>query len=280
MKTMVTLGGASTYASLAAKRHGLSVAIVSKVGGDFPDEYAVWLARNGIDVKWIKRVPESLTTRFLIDYRNKSRTLKLLSRCEDIRCEDVAEARSRAMHFGPVANEIAMDVVDFLKKRCEVSSIDLQGFIRSFDPRGSMTLKKLDRSGFVPADILKCSDDELIAATERKDLIEASWELIKLGFGVILVTRGERGAIVTHIDGCYEIPAHRTKRVTNPTGAGDVFLGSFMAEYLRGKDIPWCASVASSSSSFAVEEGLMEMGKRDEIIDRARSIYDGVKRII
>lgn len=257
----------------------MSVGIASKVGGDFPDEYIIWLGRNGIDVKWIKRVPDSLTTRFLIDYRGESRTLKLLSRCEEIRREDVAEVRSKAVHFGSVANEITKEVVEFLTERSEVSSIDLQGFIRSFDPKGLVTLKKLDRGEVVPVDLLKCSDDELIAATGQNDLIKASWTLKKLGLRVILATRGDQGALVTYGDGCYEIPAYKPKRVLNPTGAGDVFIGSFIAEYLKGKDILWCASIASSSSSFSVEGGLVQMGARDEIDERARSIYERARRI-
>jgi sugar/nucleoside kinase (ribokinase family) len=61
----------------------------------------------------------------------------------------------------------------------------------------------------------------------------------------------------------------------DPTGAGDVFIGAFLAEYIRTKDPVWCACVGSASASFVVEGiGPERFGERQETYERAKEIYE------
>ena len=60
----------------------------------------------------------------------------------------------------------------------------------------------------------------------------------------------------------------------DPTGAGDAFIGAFLAEYVSGKDPEWCSCVGSAASSFVVEGiGPAEFGEKEETYLRARQIY-------
>ena len=279
-KSIVAMGGSSAYASLAARRLGARVGIVSKVGGDFPDEYVVLLSRNGINTEWLKRLPHLTTTRFLLRYGGETRTLTLLGRCEAIRREDVLGVESKAVHFGAVAGEVTANVVEYLSNRCEISSLDLQGFVRSFDEEGNVRVdRKVGEDVLSRVDVVKSSEEELTASTGVKDVLDAARKVSALGSSVVLVTRGGRGSLLLHGEKCYEVPAYEPRRVVDPTGAGDVFIGSFLAEYIKKKDPLWCSSVASASSSLAVEGVALSMGSRDDVADRASFVFRRIGEI-
>jgi len=96
------------------------------------------------------------------------------------------------------------------------------------------------------------------------------------GYGtkIVIVTRGMKGSKLLFEGRPYDIPACKPKIVRDPTGAGDAFIGAFLAEYVRGKDPVWCACIGSASASFVVEGvGLEVFGGKEEIYARARKIY-------
>ena len=54
--------------------------------------------------------------------------------------------------------------------------------------------------------------------------------------------------------GRYIVPAFEVDRsIVDPTGAGDVFMGGFLFEYLRGEDAPWCTAIGAAAASCVVE---------------------------
>ncbi|MEM0313696.1 MAG: PfkB family carbohydrate kinase, partial [Candidatus Bathyarchaeia archaeon] len=59
-------------------------------------------------------------------------------------------------------------------------------------------------------------------------------------------------------------------------GAGDAFIGGFLAEYLLGSDILWCAYVGSAVASIVIESiGPTFSLSKYEIYQRARTLYEG-----
>ena len=63
--------------------------------------------------------------------------------------------------------------------------------------------------------------------------------------------------------------------LVDPTGAGDVFIGGFLTEYLRQKESIWCACVGSAAASVVVEGlGPTYFGTKDEIYPRAKVLYE------
>jgi len=56
-------------------------------------------------------------------------------------------------------------------------------------------------------------------------------------FGVetVIVTKGAKGAVLSVGGGQYNIAACTSQVLVDPTGAGDVFIGGFLTEYLRQK---------------------------------------------
>ena len=78
------------------------------------------------------------------------------------------------------------------------------------------------------------------------------------------------------------IPIYETKAV-DPTGAGDVFGGAFLAEFLRSGEIDWASAVGSAAASIAVEgHGFLPLLSKDfrrEVYRRAELIHERVRRI-
>jgi len=273
------VGGVPTYASMTALRMGLDVQVCSRVGWDFPDEYAVWLARSGLRVDAVRRVEGSPTTRFLLDYRHKPRRLRLLSRCTDIQPEDLPHGGFDLALAGPVANEVPREVVSELRERVDLVAGTLQGFVRRFGRDGSVTVSRwMDTEVLGKLDVASASLDELLKSLGARGIWEALELLTSGGVEVAVATMGEEGAAILAGGRRIAVPAYRLRGETDPTGAGDSFLAAFLSEYVRGEDPKWCGAVASAAASFVAEgRGPSRFGSRGEVLERALEIYEGVR---
>jgi sugar/nucleoside kinase (ribokinase family) len=99
----------------------------------------------------------------------------------------------------------------------------------------------------------------------------------KKGIGVVIATRGIRGSRLLFEGRFYDLPACKPRVFKDPTGAGDAFIGAFLAEYVRGKAPVWCACVGSAAASFVLEGvGPTVFGERAETYSRAEDIYNRV----
>jgi len=277
-----TPGGAAVYASLAAASLGASVSLMSKVGSDFPEEWITWMAKLGVDTNGIRRVGAP-TTRFVLDYLDNERSICLKALCEPILLGDLpADTQFRAVHIGSVAGEISFDTAIEISKRAELVSLDPQGFVRRFDERGYAHLEKwFDRRLLGRTHVFKASAEELEVVAGTSKVKEALVKINETGPHIAMATMGWKGAVIFTVeDGCYLVPAHEPSRLVDLTGAGDAFIGAFLAEYLRTKDPLWSAAIGSSSSSFVIEGvGPTRFGARDEVIGRARDVFKRIRRI-
>lgn len=281
LKPKFTPGGSAVYASLAAKAMGAKVSVVSKVGADFPDEFVVWLSRSGVDLTGVKRV-EAPTTRFVLRYRDDERTLQLKRLCDSILPEDApTNLRTKAIHLGSVAGEIPIETVRRLASLVDVVSLDLQGFVRAFNSEGLVSeRRRLDVGVLGCVDIVKASEEELQAAMNIHDTWKAMEATAQLAPNIVIVTKGVKGAAMLLDKNRYEVPACEPRLIVDPTGAGDAFIGAFMAEYVYGRDPLWCAAVGSSASSFVVEGlGPSYLGSRNEILQRANVAFRGIRKL-
>ena len=278
-----TLGGSPTYVSLAARKLGAKVSIVSKVGEDFSSEYVEWLKTNGVDLSGLKHVRDASTTRFLLKYEKQRRQLQLKSQAPLIYPKDVSNSlQAKAIHVAPIANELSEDVIDKLRGLTTVLSLDPQGFVRKFDEQGNVRLEKWENPQVLhQIDIYKSSLDEIKMVTGLSDFRRAVQKIRAYGAKIIVVTEGMKGATLFFGEEFYEIPACKSKVVQDVTGAGDVFIGAFLAEYVQGKDPVWCACVGSAAASFIVEGlGPAVFGEKEETYKRAIRIYEkGLKRL-
>jgi len=274
-----TLGGPPSYVSVAAAKLGAKVSVISKVGDDFPNEYLEWLQNNDVDLSGLKRVSNASTTRFVLEYKNWERKLRLEACAPPISPTDIPNSlRAEAVHVAPIADEISRRVVTKLRGSATVLSLDPQGFVRSFDEKGNVGLKRWKEPEILAqVDVFKSAVEEIKAVTEAQDLKSAMKEIADYGTRIVIVTGGMKGSTLFFDRQFYSIPPCKSKTVVDPTGAGDAFIGAFLAEYVRGKDVLWCASVGSAAASFVVEGvGTERFGERHEVYERANRLYEKV----
>jgi sugar/nucleoside kinase (ribokinase family) len=275
----VVLGGAATYTSFAAKRLEATASVISKVGGNFPDAYLWWLKQEGIDISGVTKRADEPTTCFELTYNAdlSDRTLKLKSKGAPIGLADVPrDLQAKAIHIAPIANEVSFEVVEHLKKCADVLSIDPQGLLRSFDEAGNVNENaSVETQIFSLINIYKSSQNEIYRLTGESELKPAIRAIHDVGVETVIVTMGAKGSVLSVEGAQYNIAACPSQVLVDPTGAGDVFIGGFLTEYLRQKDSTWCACVGSAAASVVVEGlGPTYFGKKEEIYRRAKILYE------
>lgn len=270
-----TLGGPPTYVSLAARRLDARVSVISKVGDDFSHRHNTWLSAKGVDLSGLKRIEGASTTRFVLTYTKRKRMLRLTDRAPPIRPEDVPDSlHARAIHVAPITNEVSRKVVDKLRGLTGILSLDPQGFVREFDAEGNSRLKKWNNLHVLKQiDLYKSSASEIRMVTGLSNLRVAMEKIQGYGAKVVIVTRGMKGSKLLFEGNLLDIPACKPKIVRDSTGAGDAFIGAFLAEYVEEKKPEWCARVGSAAASFVLEGlGPEIFGEKKEIYDRATKI--------
>lgn len=275
----VILGGAATYTSFAARRLEATASVISKVGGNFPEAYLWWLGQEGIDLSGVTKLAGEPSTCFELAYSKdlSERTLKLKSKGPALTPEDVPkDFHAKAVHIAPIADEIPYELVERLKGSADILSLDPQGLLRSFDEAGNVTENfSVDNRIFSLINIYKSSQREIYALTGEPELKPAIKAIHDVGVETVIVTLGAKGSVLSVEGAQYNIEACPSQVLVDPTGAGDVFIGAFLTEYLRQKESLWCASVGSAAASCVVEGlGSTYFGKKEEIYRRANSLYE------
>lgn len=278
-KPFTVLGGAATYTSFAAKTLGASVSVISKVGEHFPEAYFWWLNEENINTACVTKVANEPTTCFELTYGKDlaDRTLKLKSKGPQILLSDVpSDFHAKAIHIAPIANELNYEVVKHLKKCCDIISLDPQGLLRSFDAEGNVFDNQMvDHQIFSLINIYKSSQSEIFSLTGESELKPAIKAIHDIGVETVIVTMGAKGSILSVEGAQYHIGACPSQVVVDPTGAGDVFIGGFLTEYINQKESLWCAYVGAAAASFVVEGiGPTFFGKKEQIYQRAQESFN------
>ncbi len=273
------LGGSVAYVSFAAKKLGANVGVISKVGADFPKDYVDVLKRSGVDLFGLRTVRDAITTSFALEYQNESRELTLKSCAPPMEAKDAQLGfYATTVHVCPIADEVSLEVVQKLSEKTGTLSLDPQGLLRKFDVQGRTSLKEWKMPKFLElVDVYKSSLLEITALTGMDDLKASMRQIEDFGVDIVIVTLGSKGTMLLFDKTFHRIRAILPRKTIDPTGAGDVFGGAFLAEYLRNKDPLWCACVASAAASFKLEtSGPVLRCTEGEIYGRAERCFDKV----
>ena len=109
--------------------------------------------------------------------------------------------------------------------------------------------------------ILKGSEEEMkLLAGDCEDFGKIMTHCAKFdNNGIYIMTLGEKGSMLTKKgEKILKIPAFKPRRVTDETGAGDIYFSIFLYEFIRS-DKSWeavknAAYLASAAASFLVEK--------------------------
>ncbi len=123
---------------------------------------------------------------------------------------------------------------------------------------------------------LVLNDGEARLLTEKKNLVSAAREVLKMGPKFVVIKKGEHGCLMCSQNDLFTLPAYPTEQVVDPTGAGDSFAGGMMG-YLATQGsfspatIKRALAFGTVVASFTIGdfslEGLKRIG-REEIDER------------
>ena len=108
----------------------------------------------------------------------------------------------------------------------------------------NLVKNKLDITFAIEQEILS-----LISEKKFDEVINFSKNLNKL----IVITRGENGAIAIHGNNIIECSSKKNLKIKDLTGAGDLFAGGFIHGYINGKTIRECLEKGTEMSSKVIQ---------------------------
>ena len=239
----VRLGGAASYAALAAARLGVETALVTVAPTDDP-LLAPLRAEPHLALHC---VPSDVMTTFALTYDGGHRRLWLRRRARPLRVDDIPPGwRDAAVTYvGPVAGECDRALLAALGARFIAAG--LQGWLRRAGD-GAEIEPALAPEAVAPPSL----DAAILSELDHPDAAALAARFAAAGARVA-ITRGARGATILDGDARLDIPASPAVEV-DPTGAGDVFGVVFALELARGAP-PKDAAVAAAAAAARVVEG-------------------------
>lgn len=247
------LGGSATYFSIAAS-YFVPVSLVAVVGEDFPEAHLDLLRRKGIDLSGLERAV-GRTFRWRGEYArdmNSANTLETeLNVFADFRPTLRNEHRNAEFLFlGNIDPDLQRTVLEQMR-RPKVTVCDTMNY---WIERKLDSLKKT----LALVDVLVINDAEARQLAAEHNLVHGARKILQWGPKVLVVKRGEYGALMVSAKSVFAMPAMPLEQVVDPTGAGDSFAGGFMGyisscKSLNDSDLRKAVVFGSVVASFNVE---------------------------
>jgi sugar/nucleoside kinase (ribokinase family) len=224
------LGGSALYCALAA-RFFTPVNLVAAVGEDFQKNHLDLLKKKKIDTKGLE-IKKGKTFRWRAEYshhlddrRTLSTELNVLKGFDPRLPAEYR--RSKYLFLANLDPEVQLKVIRQVKNAKLIASDTMNLWIRTKREILEKLLKKIE--------IFIINDTEARELTRESNLIRAARLVEKMGPKIIIIKKGEHGALFWSKNIKFFSTAYPVESVCDPTGSGDVFAGAFMG-YLAKKN--------------------------------------------
>ena len=227
------LGGAATYASIAASKF-CNPAIISITGTDFPKQHIDLLHSHNIDTRGIKQI-EGKTFFWSGSYTGDMDEAITLDTQLNVLTEFKPEVpkfykSAKTIMLGNLDPCLQLDVLE-KNKNIALSACDTMNF---WIINASEILKKV----LSKVDIIFINEKEANMFTKEIIIKKAADKLLSLGAKYVVIKKGKHGAAVFGKNGeIFFAPSYPLNTVIDPTGAGDSFAGAFMGYLSKKTDI-------------------------------------------
>ncbi|MDI9342017.1 MAG: PfkB family carbohydrate kinase [Sediminibacterium sp.] len=282
-KTDKIVGGAASYIGLAASYFYKNIQLVSVVGDDFPNSFLDTLKSQGVKLDglqikqgeksffWAGKYHNDLNTRDTLDTQ-----LNVLATFDPVVPDDYKEPDF--LMLGNLMPLIQQKVLAQLTKRPKLIVLDTMNFW--MDTSMDELLKTLSM-----IDVLTINDSEARQLSGEYSLVKAAQKILSMGPKVLVIKKGEHGALLFNKEEVFFAPALPLEEVYDPTGAGDSFAGGFIGYLAKTKDISFenmkrAIIFGSAMASFTVEkfgtERLIGLSQED-VEERVQEFVDLVQ---
>jgi sugar/nucleoside kinase (ribokinase family) len=241
------LGGTAAHVALAAATAGCRVAVVAAIGEDFPRAFLEQLRTKGIDLTGtVQRSGPS--ARFVGDYAVDGSVRSYgfrfgVANQLSVRAYVKQVAESRAVHLGILPPHLLRRLIGYVRRGDRLISLTtIFHQVRQFRDRLLPQLPALD--------ILFVNGEEAAMLSGEKDPVQAS-ERLGEAVPLVVITEGAEGCLVNDGGTMFHVPSIPVKHV-NTTGAGDSFVGAFLARYLESCDARLAAQWGNAAGALKV----------------------------
>ncbi len=269
-KTDKIVGGAGTFASLAASYLYTDVKLIGVVGGDFGEDNLNILRTRKIDIEGVQIKENEKSFFWSGKYHNDMNSrdtlvteLNVLGTFDPI-VPDSYQG-SKYVLLANLSPEVQLKTLQRLKAKPKLVVMDTMNFWMDVAmPDLKKVLKKVD--------VLTINDEEARQLSGEYALVRAAEKIIAMGPKYLIIKKGEHGALLFGNGKIFSAPALPLADVFDPTGAGDTFAGGFMGYLAKVGTINFnnmknAVIFGSALASFCVEkfgtERLQELNKKD-----------------
>ncbi|WP_207424115.1 PfkB family carbohydrate kinase [Desertivirga brevis] len=279
-KTDKIVGGAATYASLAASYFYDKTKIIAVVGDDFHQEDINDFQKHGIDVEGLQ-VKEGEKSFFWAgkyhnDMNSRDTLITELNVLADF--DPVVPTSYQGCEYlllGNLTPQIQRTTIERLEKRPKLIVLDTMNFWMDVALNDLLETLKL-------VDVLTINDAEARQLSGEYSLVKAARKILQMGPKYLIIKKGEHGALLFHEDKVFSAPALPLAEVFDPTGAGDSFAGGFVGYLAKVGTINFnnmknAIIFGSALASFCVEKFGTERIKdlsQEEIADRVKQFVN------
>jgi sugar/nucleoside kinase (ribokinase family) len=282
-KTDKIVGGAASYIALAASYFHRNISLVSVVGDDFPQDFLNILTKEGVNLEglqikkgeksffWSGKYHNDLNNRDTIDTQ-----LNVLENFNPIVPESAKECDF--LMLGNLVPAVQRSVIEQLTKRPKLIVLDTMNFWMD------IAMDELKKTSAM-IDVLTINDSEARQLSGEYSLVKAAQKILAMGPKVLVIKKGEHGALLFNKEEVFFAPALPLEEVYDPTGAGDSFAGGFIGYLAKTKDISFdnmkrAIIFGSAMASFTVErfgtERLIGLSQAD-VDERVQEFVDLVQ---
>jgi sugar/nucleoside kinase (ribokinase family) len=267
------LGGSATFFSIAAALFH-KPSLVAVVGEDFKDRDVQILEKAGVDLSGLERAAEGRTFRwggrYSADMNHRDTLVTELNVFEAFKPKlSVAHRQASLVFLANIQPTLQLSVLEQVGCPRFVAADTMNLWIGAARPALLEVLSHVDA--------LFVNDSEALELTGALTMVAAAAEIRAMGPELVIIKRGEHGALVFNADDIFYVPAYPLEQVNDPTGAGDTFAGGFMGYLAETKDftpenVRRAAVVGSLMASFCVE-GFSVEGLARVTLDDVRRRY-------
>jgi len=248
------VGGSGTYCSLAAS-YFTKPRVVGVVGRDFPRKAVDFLRSRRVDLSGLK-VRSGKTFHWEGRYE-KDPNLRTTVRTELNVFKDFRPAVPPAYAGADIVYlaNIDPDGHEPILRQFRRPRLVAMDTIRFWiETKREAILRELGR-----VDVLFANDEEARLLAGELNLVAAGQALVGFGPRLVVLKKGEHGALVFGRGFLFGVPAHPCAHVIDPTGAGDSFAGGFLgyldqAGRFTAREVRRAAVYGSVLASFAIED--------------------------
>lgn len=248
------VGGSGTYCCLAASFF-TAPGIVGVVGEDFPKDTLELFKAKGIDTEGLLVKPGKTffwEGRYEDDPNKRTTIATEVNVLKSFRPQLPDHYRSADILFlANIDPELQEDILAQVNNPRLVAMDTMNYWIQT---RAASLLNVLNK-----VDVFFANDEEVRMLTDELNLITAGKRLLEKGPSLVVIKKGEHGALLLSKDFVFVAPAYPSETVLDPTGAGDSFGGGFLG-YLDNvdsyaeEDIRKAAVYGSILASFTIEK--------------------------